>query len=953
MNNRVYIALFAVLLVYFISISMVIAQPGYTVFDFEDGTLQGWKVLSGNSIKLPTAPDSALRNCNQQGKYFIGLDKNPDQDKAAIVLQSPPFRVKADNISLLVGGSYDPENCYVALYRVSDDKEIIRETGFGMNLMTRRYWDVHQYKRQRVYLKIVYSNTEKKNRLNVDDIREMSPADERARVQELVASQKRYEKWLKSVKAPASKIVYSGNSDAAMPLGGIGSGHISICADGVIKQWNIFNNTNNSCEVPCSFFAIWAKPANGKPAVRLLQQTPIAGMNPVSRVELIGEYPVAELHYKDDNIPVQVGMQAFSPYIPLNEKDSSIPAVIFEVSIENKGTQPVDISLLATLQNAVGFDGLSEISDVWNKSYGGNTNAQIGNSDMHGLFMSNPALKSDDEQFGTMCLTALAQNVQLTAQWSDMESLWRSFSANGDVRSINEIGPSKEGQTWNGALTVPASLQPGQKIIIPIVWSWHFPIYYSSGSRLGRMYSNRFADAEKVAEYITANYSRLSGDTEKFKRTFYRTSLPYWMLNRISVQSSTLSNSHMIWQENGYLALMGNQDNYPDAWNYEQQISYMFPDLERSILQFDLKNAPGNDEHHLGTILKAYRSYRQSSDRNWLDANWSQLKSIIAYTLGSYNPDKTNAFYSAALKAGEVMAEIEGDTAFVSDIQAVYESSRSRLESAWNGEFYGRNCSSDQLLGQWWANTLDLGYLLPRERVNSSLNSIMKYNWVKDFREAVQVPRQLAGNGDAGLLNWTYSKMPYNSEAWTGVEYEVAALMLYEGRVNEAYQIVKACSDRFNGMSRSPMNRNPWSESGYPDQNICALSAWGMLLAAEGYKYNGPDMTLEFNPNVSAQSFSGFFTDAAGWGLFSQKREDNTQADVVNIEFGNLKLKKLILHLPDSALDACKKGSVMISVNKTPGSFTRVIDGTMAKIEFSQPITVSSGEELRVTFSWE
>ena len=49
--------------------------------------------------------------------------------------------------------------------------------------MTRRYWDVSKHKGEQVYLKIVDSNTGGWGHLNVDDIRELTPAEERDRAE--------------------------------------------------------------------------------------------------------------------------------------------------------------------------------------------------------------------------------------------------------------------------------------------------------------------------------------------------------------------------------------------------------------------------------------------------------------------------------------------------------------------------------------------------------------------------------------------------------------------------------------------------------------------------------------------------------------------------------------------------------------------------------------------------
>jgi len=1029
------------------------AQAPLASFDFEDGTLQGWKVISGDAGKLPTGPDTARHDqrFNQHGRYFIGLYENPNYDTATVVLQSPPFRVQADTISLLVGGGYQPDSCYVALYRVADDKEIYRETGRNSETMQWRYWDVRKLHRQRVYLKIVDSGTGEWGHINVDDIHEMSPAEETARQADAVAKQARYEKWLKTVNESSGKIVYAGKAlqDIAMPIGGIGSGHVSLCGDGVVRQWCIFNKINEACVVPDSFFAIWAKPANGKPVAKLLQQTPIADLPAVGKVEFEGEYPIAEIHYDDETLPVQLTLRAFSPHIPMNDKDSAIPAAIFEFTLENKSSVAVETSVLSTLQNAVGYDGVSRIDDIWNGAYGGNENTPISTDNLRGVLLSNPSLKPDDKQFGTMCMASTAKDALVTAQWDDLHELWQAFSGSGDITGIKHPGPSMTTHTWNSAITVPATLQPGQRVTIPIVWTWHFPnlvVFWGDPNnqpRLGRMYANWFNDASDVAEYVTANYSRLAGDTERFRRTFYKTTLPYWMLDRISAQSSTLASTVCMWLGDGsFVAFEGAgccPMNCTHVFDYEQQLAHLFPTLERNMRRIDLEvqqKPDGGIRHrttlplteprgtepfvdgHLGTILKSYREYRLSSNRKWLDSEWPHIKLAMQFVLNSWDPNKDgvlvneqwntydaamygpNTFigtlYLAALRASEEMAKIEGDNDFASTVRAVFDSGRKRLDEAcWNGEYYqqieakpspsqvgtnqwlledwpaindqpnvnrpyGKGCHSDQLLGQWWADILDLGYLLPEDHVRSSLSAIMKHNWVKDFGDVLQQPRTFAGENDPGLYCCTWpngnkprNEMLYSFEVWTGIEYEVAGLMLFENRTSDAYKIVKAVSDRYNGVPRPPIQRNPWAEVECSNHYARAMSAWAMLLAAQGYKYCGPDGALEFNPIVSPNNHSSFFTTAEGWGLFSQKREGGRQANVLALEYGKLELRKLTLHLPPAAKNAAAKGEMTITVNKTPGSFTRVLEGTTARIEFPQPITITAGEQLRVTMEWE
>ena len=55
--------------------------------------------------------------------------------------------------------------------------------------------------------------------------------------------------------------------------------------------------------------------------------------------------------------PLQIEMEVFNPLIPLDVKCSSIPCGIFNLTAGNEGDSPVEVSFLATQQNAIGIAG--------------------------------------------------------------------------------------------------------------------------------------------------------------------------------------------------------------------------------------------------------------------------------------------------------------------------------------------------------------------------------------------------------------------------------------------------------------------------------------------------------------------------------------------------------------------------------------------------------------------
>jgi uncharacterized protein (DUF608 family) len=145
-----------------------------------------------------------------------------------------------------------------------------------------------------------------------------------------------------------------------MPIGGVAAGQLYLRGDGTLGLWQIFNKhvfsgygrDNYRTYLPDapvdSGFAVVTE-SGGKTAVRPLNQD-------FGRIEFVGEYPLGVVRYQVDHFPIEVEMEAFSPFIPLNAKDSALPATIFHITLKNTSDQARKASVLSWLQNAVLFD---------------------------------------------------------------------------------------------------------------------------------------------------------------------------------------------------------------------------------------------------------------------------------------------------------------------------------------------------------------------------------------------------------------------------------------------------------------------------------------------------------------------------------------------------------------------------------------------------------------------
>ncbi len=85
-------------------------------------------------------------------------------------------------------------------------------------------------------------------------------------------------------------------------------------------------------------------------------------------VEFAGEYPVGIVHYRSDDFPVKVEMEAFSPFIPLNAKDSALPATLFHITIENVSAKSIHVGILGWLENAVCLHSAKSLDNVLRRS---------------------------------------------------------------------------------------------------------------------------------------------------------------------------------------------------------------------------------------------------------------------------------------------------------------------------------------------------------------------------------------------------------------------------------------------------------------------------------------------------------------------------------------------------------------------------------------------------------
>lgn len=543
-------------------------------------------------------------------------------------------------------------------------------------------------------------------------------------------------------------------------------------------------------------------------------------------------------------------------------------------------------------------------------------------------------------------------------------------------------------------------LAPGKAKTFTFVLAWFFPNHQN-----GREYANRFNSAAGVAHYVFDNHKRLSGQTRLWHQTFYEDStLPRWLLFRLHSTVANLATGTCQWWKNGrFWAWEGVgccAGTCTHVWNYAHAPARLFPELERSAREMQdfgegfhpdsglvgfRSDAAYAADGQAGTVLKAYREHLCSADDAFLKRNWPRIKKALEFSIrqdgddnGLIENSQHNTFdinfegpntfvgsmYIAALRAGEAMAREMGDDAFAERCKRIFESgSRLTMEQLWDGEYfiqrvdlarhpkyqYGPGCLSDQLFGQGWAHQLGLGYIYPSPSVRQALASIWKYNWTPDVGpyNAVHKPeRWFVSPGEAGLFTCTWPKsefmaegVRYRSEVWTGIEYQVAGHLAWEGMIDEALAICRAVHDRYH-----PARHNPFNEVECGDHYARALASWGVYTALCGFEYHGPRGHIGFAPRMSPEDFKAAFTAAEGWGLFAQKRHENTQREQIELRWGQMNLKTLAFVVPPEWRIA--QVTVRSADRTLPARHS--VQANQVRIELAEPLLLAEGKTLDV-----
>lgn len=574
----------------------------------------------------------------------------------------------------------------------------------------------------------------------------------------------------------------------AFPLGGIGAGGFAVSGSGRLVDWSIRNRPGLQSFNGYSHFAIKAEKdgelvdarvlngpydlnPSGAPGMRKVfdgfghganKQT-LVGVPHFRHVDFYGRFPTADLVFTDERFPGAVRMTAFSPFIPHDAHNSSMPVAMFEFEVVNDGPDALTYTLAGTLGNH-------------GANSGAHTYARHGGIATLHLTSTDPDLP--EHQRGDLAIATDADDVDHTdhhfrGQWfDDLAVYWREFARPGRLprrhydkpRASRHMSGQPEHGTLGARITVPA----GERRKVRFVIAWSFPvgdIYWAHRDKPDsaipdrqtptwrNYYGGHWQDSGASARDALARWDDLHTRTNAFRDALFGSTTPPEIVDAASSTLALLRTATVIRLENGELWAWEGQHtgdgscegSCTHVWNYQQALPHLFPELERSLreTEFTYNQLPtggltfrqklplgsGFDvigpcaDGHFGAVIKTYRDWKLSGDSEWLGRYWPNVRKAIEYAWSPDNPDRWDPDETGVLSGRQHQTldmELFNPNSWLGSMYVAALLAAAQMARAVGDSGFGDKCERlgrqgagyiDQKLfnGRWFIQDIDLG----------------------------------------------------------------------------------------------------------------------------------------------------------------------------------------------------------------------------------------------------
>jgi uncharacterized protein (DUF608 family) len=494
----------------------------------------------------------------------------------------------------------------------------------------------------------------------------------------------------------------------AFPMGGMGAGMICLEGNGSFSHVSVRNkpdvynspfmfaalsikglkNGAKILEGPVQSWKIFGNPGTGG-------GSNVFGCPRFEKATFSVKFPFGKVGLSDPGMPVEVSIEGWSPFIPGDADNSSLPVGGLEYTFRN--TTGKDLEAVFSF-NADNFMRVQVPSEWGGQFVGRDSIMQMDN----GFILAQSCAPDKPQHQGQFAVFTDEPGAVLDYCW--FRGGWfdgRTLLWNNIEKGSTPANPVSSGAT-GASVYVPVRLKAHESRTIKVFMAWHVPysdIKAGAGPDDAKpvkrkekskcltgssccspetasayyepWYAGKFSDVKEVAKYWRTQYSDLKGKSELFSKTFYDSDLPPEVLEAVAANLTILKSPTVLRQKDGKLwAWEGCHDNYgccngscTHVWNYAQAISHLFPALERSLRETEFmvdQNAEGHQnfranlpiripshdfyaaaDGQLGGIMKMYREWRISGNLEWLRTLWPAVKNSMDFCIRQWDPRNT------------------------------------------------------------------------------------------------------------------------------------------------------------------------------------------------------------------------------------------------------------------------------------------------------------------------
>ena len=504
----------------------------------------------------------------------------------------------------------------------------------------------------------------------------------------------------------AFNAAYEGNhlNRIAFPIGGIGAGMYCLEGTGAISHMSIRHKPEVFNE-PGMFAAISVKGDDPKakvlegavPEWKFFGQRGTGngaagttyGLPRFKNAKFKTRFPFADIDLDDPKFPLKVKITGWSPFIPTDEDNSSLPVGGIEYTFTNNSSSSLEAIFSFNTKNFLAAD---EGDDAITATANGFILHRSGTTE-------KPHLQGSIAYFTDEPGTVVDHCWFRGGWWDPLTMAWNTVK---EAKTIAKEPVEKDAP--GASLYVPFTLAGGATKTIRLMSAWYVPESdlqvgkydldekrdcspgegccsgpndlgegapkQSPSTKYKPWYSNRFAGINNVIDYWKENYSTLRRQSSLFSEAFYASTLPPEVTEAIAANLTIIKSPTVLRQYDGRL---WNWEGCGDeggcchgscthVWNYAQAIPHLFPALEKTLRNTEFcenQNKLGHqgfranmpigplvhDFHaaadgQLGGIMKVYREWRTTGDTDWLRKIYPMVKKSMDYCIGVWDPRK-------------------------------------------------------------------------------------------------------------------------------------------------------------------------------------------------------------------------------------------------------------------------------------------------------------------------